>query len=121
MAGKIGPSNRKTGTSAQRKSRTAANNVSKCPLEHQMAQLLPTQYSPPERFDLTRGYIPVMIVAGIMLALFSFSLTLGGELQRYKQEQSSLSSRMEKVEKKMGGVENKLDLIISRIIRRRHK
>lgn len=86
----------------------SANHASSCPIEKQLGHLLSAP-PPPDRFDLTRGYLPIAMAAGLMLLLVSLAFTVGGELQKYKQVQSSLTVRIEKVE-------TKLDRIISSLI-----
>jgi hypothetical protein len=88
-----------------------AENVSS--LETTLLKWLAAQKQPePERFDLTRGYIPVIMALGILATAIAGTFETGRVYESYKLEQSSLVKRLEIVE-------GKLDQIMSWILQKK--
>ncbi|MGO9172648.1 MAG: hypothetical protein ACLP7P_11860 [Rhodomicrobium sp.] len=72
------------------------SNVSLCPAEKIMAN---------QRYDLSRGYIPVLLVIALFIGGFGAAFQVGGWLEAYKRERSAVLSRLD-------GLEAKLDKIL---------
>ena len=71
-------------------------NVSLCPAE----KIIGRQ----PRFDLTRGYIPVLLATALFAGGFSFAFRIGGWLETFKQERSSVLTRLDRIEAKLDRV-----------------
>lgn len=77
-----------------------AENVSS--LESTLLKWLAAQKQPePERFDITRGYIPLLVALGILAGAIGATFETGRVYESYKLEQSSLVKRLETVESKL--------------------
>ena len=82
-----------------------AENVS--PLEATLLKWLAAQKQPePERFDITRGYIPIILALGILATAIGATFETGRVYESYKLEQSSLVKRLEIVEGKLDQIMN---------------
>jgi len=53
------------------------------------------------RFDLTRGYIPVLLATALFAGGFGFAFRIGGWLETFKQERSSVLIRLDRIEAKL--------------------
>ena len=77
-----------------------AENISS--LESTLLKWLAAQKQPePERFDITRGYIPLLVALGILAGAIGATFETGRVYESYKLEQSSLVKRLETVESKL--------------------
>jgi hypothetical protein len=56
------------------------------------------------RFDLTRGYIPVLLATALFAGGFGFAFRIGGWLETFKQERSSVLTRLDRIEAKLDSV-----------------
>jgi len=65
------------------------------------------------RFDLSRGYIPVLLAAALFAGGFGAAFRVGGWLETFQQERSAVLSRLDKIEAK-------LDSLIVRASPRQH-
>ena len=70
-------------------------NVLMCPAEKIMAN------QQPQRFDLSRGYLPVLLVAALLIAGLGVSFRVGGWLQTFEAERSAVLHRLDKIEAKL--------------------
>jgi hypothetical protein len=102
MPNGIAPSRRKYAPAASEEAGLPApkNHVSPCPLETEMGRLIVPQ-SPPDSYNLMRGSLPIAVVALIMAGAISSAFLVGRTLENYKQEQSAISGRIDKVETKI--------------------
>ena len=88
-----------------------AANVSN--LETALLKWLAAQKQPePERFDITRGYIPIIMALGVLATAIAGTFETGRVYESYKLEQSSLVKRLEIVE-------GKLDQIMSWVLQKK--
>lgn len=71
-------------------------NVSICPAEKIIANQ--------PRFDLTRGYIPVLLATALFAGGFGFAFRIGGWLETFKQERSSVLVRLDRIEAKLDSI-----------------
>lgn len=71
-------------------------NVSVCPAEKIIANQ--------SRFDLTRGYIPVLLATALFAGGFGLAFRIGGWLETFKQERSSVLIRLDRIEAKLDSV-----------------
>jgi hypothetical protein len=53
------------------------------------------------RFDLSRGYIPVLVAAVLFAGGFGVAFRAGGWLETFKQERSAVLERLDKIEAKL--------------------
>jgi hypothetical protein len=68
-------------------------NVSFCPAEKTVTNQ--------PRFDLSRGYIPVLLATALFAGGFSAAFRAGGWLETFKQERSAVLARLDKIEAKL--------------------
>jgi hypothetical protein len=77
-------------------------NVSICPAE----KIITNQ----PRFDLSRGYIPVLLATTIFAGGFGVAFRAGSWLETFKQERSAVLERLDKIEAKLDSVIGKANL-----------
>jgi hypothetical protein len=65
------------------------------------------------RFDLSRGYIPVLLAAALFAGGLGAAFRAGGWLETFQQERSAVLARLDKIE-------SKLDNLIVRAGLRQH-
>ncbi len=53
------------------------------------------------RFDLSRGYIPVLLAAALFAAGLGAAFRAGGWLETFQQERSAVLARLDKIELKL--------------------
>ena len=58
----------------------------------------------PSRFDLSRGYIPVLLATALLAGEFGVAFRAGGWLETFKQERSAVLARLDKIEAKLDNV-----------------
>ena len=56
------------------------------------------------RFDLSRGYIPVLLATALLAGGFGIAFRAGGWLETFKQERSAVLARLDKIEAKLDNV-----------------
>jgi len=71
-------------------------NVSLCPADKMIASQ--------SRFDLSRGYIPVLLATALFAGGFGIAFRVGGWLETFKQERSSVLNRLDRIEAKLDSV-----------------
>ncbi len=52
-------------------------------------------------FDLSRGYIPVLLAAALFAGGFGAAFRAGGWLETFQQERSAVLARLDKIEAKL--------------------
>ncbi|MGB8737584.1 MAG: hypothetical protein WCD20_15955 [Rhodomicrobium sp.] len=72
------------------------SNVSLCPADKMIANQ--------SRFDLSRGYIPVLLATALFAGGFGLAVRGGGWLETFKQERSTVLSRLDRIEVKLDSV-----------------
>jgi hypothetical protein len=77
-------------------------SVSICPAEKLVANQ--------SRFDLTRGYIPVLLATSMFAGGIVISFRAGSWIETFKQERSAVLERLDKIEAKLDGVIGKISL-----------
>lgn len=55
-------------------------------------------------FDLSRGYIPVLVAAVLFSAGAGLAFRAGGWLEDFKQERSAVLARLDKIEAKLDAI-----------------
>ena len=68
-------------------------SVTFCPAEKMTANQ--------SRFDLSRGYIPVLLATALFAGGFGVAFRAGGWLETFKQERSAVLERLDKIEAKL--------------------
>ena len=58
------------------------------------------------RFDLSRGYIPVLLATALFAGGFGLAFRAGGWLETFKQERSAVLARLDKIEAKLDNIIN---------------
>jgi hypothetical protein len=71
-------------------------DVSLCPVDKMMANQ--------SRFDLSRGYIPVLLATALFAGGFGVAFRAGGWLETFKQERSAVLARLDKIEAKLDNI-----------------
>jgi hypothetical protein len=56
------------------------------------------------RFDLSRGYIPVLLATALFAGGFGIAFRAGGWLETFKQERSAVLARLDKIEVKLDNI-----------------
>lgn len=56
------------------------------------------------RFDLSRGYIPVLLATALFAGGFGIAFRAGGWLETFKQERSAVLARLDKIEAKLDSI-----------------
>jgi hypothetical protein len=56
------------------------------------------------RFDLSRGYIPVLLATAMLAVGFGIAFRAGGWLETFKQERSAVLARLDKIEAKLDSI-----------------
>ncbi len=72
------------------------SNVSICPADKMIANQ--------SRFDLSRGYIPVLLATALFAGGFGLAFRVGGWLETFKQERSTVLNRLDRIEVKLDSV-----------------
>ena len=72
------------------------DDVSLCPVDKLMANQ--------SRFDLSRGYIPVLLATALFAGGFGIAFRAGGWLETFKEERSAVLARLDKIEAKLDNV-----------------
>jgi len=72
------------------------STVSICPAD----KLIANQ----SRFDLSRGYIPVLLATALFAGGFGIAFRVGGWLETFKQERSTVLNRLDRIEAKLDSV-----------------
>ncbi len=72
------------------------SNVSLCPADKMLANQ--------SRFDLSRGYIPVLLATALFAGGFGIAFRAGGWLETFKQERSTVLNRLDRIEVKLDSV-----------------
>jgi hypothetical protein len=68
-------------------------NVSLCPADKIVANQ--------QRFDLSRGYIPVLLATALFAGGVGVAFQAGGWLETFQQERSAVLGRLDKIETKL--------------------
>ncbi len=71
-------------------------NISLCPADKMIANQ--------SRFDLSRGYIPVLLATALFAGGFGVAFRAGGWLETFKEERSAVLARLDKIEFKLDNV-----------------
>lgn len=71
-------------------------NISLCPADKMIANQ--------SRFDLSRGYIPVLLATALFAGGFGVAFRAGGWLETFKEERSAVLARLDKIESKLDNV-----------------
>ncbi len=56
------------------------------------------------RFDLSRGYIPVLLATALLAGGFGIAFRAGGWLGTFEQERSAVLTRLDKIEAKLDSI-----------------
>ncbi len=64
-------------------------------------------HAPSSAFDVTRGYVPLLVVCGIVLASVTVTWTVSSYVQDLRAERSAVLARLDKIEEKLDRVISK--------------